>query len=89
MISYVFVIDKMEIKYQDFQDDACWGFELNWAELLFAEMYVDLTPEFKLLVSNLASRASELGINVVNKDKSRILGEKVGQEHAHIARYNG
>ena len=52
-------------------------------------MYVDLTPEFKLLVSNLASRASELGINVVNKDKSRILGEKVGQEHAYIARYNG
>ena len=52
-------------------------------------MYVDLTPEFKLLVSNLASRASELGINVANKDKSRILGEKVGQEHMCIVRYNG
>ena len=42
------------------------------------EMYVDLTTEFRVLVSSLASRAPELGISVATKDKSRILGEKVG-----------
>ena len=41
-------------------------------------MYVDLTTEFRLLVSSLASRAGELGISVAAKDKNRILGEKVG-----------
>ena len=42
------------------------------------EMYVDLTSEFRLLVSSLASRAGELGLSVAVKDKNRILGEKVG-----------
>ena len=42
------------------------------------EMYVDLTSEFRLLVSSLASRAGELGLTVAVKDKNRILGEKVG-----------
>ena len=42
------------------------------------EMYVDLTSEFRLLVSSLASRAGELGLSVAGKDKNRILGEKVG-----------
>ena len=41
-------------------------------------MYVDLTSEFRLLVSSLASRAGELGLTVAVKDKNRILGEKVG-----------
>ena len=43
-------------------------------------MYVDLTSEFRLLVSSLASRATELGLSVAAKDKNRILGEKVGGE---------
>ena len=41
-------------------------------------MYVDLTTEFRLLVSSLATRAPELGISLAPKDKNRILGEKVG-----------
>ena len=40
-------------------------------------MYVDLTPEFRLVVSSLASRAEELGLSVTSKDKTRILAEKV------------
>ena len=41
-------------------------------------MYVDLTTEFRVLVSSLTSRAAELGISVASRDKNRILGEKVG-----------
>jgi len=41
-------------------------------------MYVDLTPEFRLVVSSLSSRAAEIGITVASKDKNRILGEKSG-----------
>ena len=41
-------------------------------------MYVDLTTEFRVLVSSLTSRAAELGISLANtRDKNRILGEKV------------
>ena len=49
------------------------------------EMYVDLTTEFRLLVSSLASRAGELGISVATKDKNRILGEKVGDVLLNIS----
>ena len=40
-------------------------------------MYVDVTPEFRLVVSSLVSRAEELGLSMATKDKSRILTEKV------------
>ena len=40
-------------------------------------MYVDVTPEFRLVVSSLVSRAEELGLSLATKDKSRILTEKV------------
>ena len=40
-------------------------------------MYVDVTPEFRLVVSSLVNRAEELGLSLATKDKSRILTEKV------------
>ena len=52
-------------------------------------MYVDLTPEFRLVVSSLSSRAEELGISVTSKNKSRILGEKVRRPSMQSVRLTG
>lgn len=51
-------------------------------------MYVDLTPEFRLVVSSLSSKAEELGISVTSKNKSRILGEKVRRPFMQSVRLN-
>ena len=37
-------------------------------------MYVDLTPLFRTTLTSVSSRATELGLNIPGKDKSRILG---------------
>ena len=37
-------------------------------------MFVDLTSDFRVIVTDLRSRSSELGLDIPEKDKSRILG---------------
>ena len=48
-------------------------------------MYVDLTPLFRTTLSSVSSRATELGLVIPGKEKSRILGGKDGHSFSKQA----